>query len=245
MKKLFLLFALSTLILSGCLNNASSSLDPSISITFTTSPGVPAVNDWASFIAKVDDKSKNADYKNSDPKVTFSIIQNGKVIKTLKATKDVNGYFVSNFKFKESGSYTIKTNVVIGERKQKFSDDIIVKRVSVSNKNSMQKTAAEDNHHSSNTFIHLQVDKELQANKPNKIFAHVFFNNVPLKGAKVKFEIWHDGDHKHKYFHTKETDKEGEYYLNYVPDKKGELHIKVHVEKDEIHEYMEEKVSVK
>ncbi len=106
--------------------------------------------------------------------------------------------------------------------------------------------AHEDDHShadSGDVSIHLMT-AQLNANTPAALTAHVQEKGAALSEAKVQFEIWRDGSDKHEYIPAKEGTK-GEYKAAPVLKTAGNYHIKVHVEKGELHDHIEQVVEVK
>jgi hypothetical protein len=66
----------------------------------------------------------------------------------------------------------------------------------------------------------------------------------PLKDANVQFGFWKDNQTKHTYIDAKETDA-GTYVSNLRFPSAGNYHVKLHVEKDHIHDHHEISVEVK
>ncbi|KEK21078.1 hypothetical protein BAMA_09820 [Bacillus manliponensis] len=98
-------------------------------------------------------------------------------------------------------------------------------------------------HHNSDTAIHFMAD-DVTANNETTLKAHVQHKEAGLTEANVKFEIWKDGAEKHEYVPAEEG-TDGEYVSKHTFKEAGSYIVKVHVEKGELHEHIEEKVEVK
>lgn len=96
--------------------------------------------------------------------------------------------------------------------------------------------------HNSDTAIHLMTDN-ITANNETTLKAHVKHKEEALTGATVKFEIWKDGAEKHEFIPAEEGTG-GEYVSKHTFKEVGSYNVKVHVENNEIHEHIEEKVEV-
>ncbi|WP_369902764.1 FixH family protein [Bacillus manliponensis] len=98
-------------------------------------------------------------------------------------------------------------------------------------------------HHNSDTAIHFMA-ADVTANNETTLKAHVQHKEAGLTEANVKFEIWKDGAEKHEYVPAEEG-TDGEYVSKHTFKEAGSYIVKVHVEKGELHEHIEEKVEVK
>ncbi|GGE69768.1 FixH family protein [Priestia taiwanensis] len=98
--------------------------------------------------------------------------------------------------------------------------------------------------HGGDTALHFMQPKDVKVNADTTLTMHVQHKKEALAGAKAKFEIWKDGKEKHEFVEAKET-KAGEYQAVTKFAEAGTYNVKLHVEKGEIHEHIEEKIEVK
>ncbi|MEW8987437.1 MAG: FixH family protein [Bacillus sp. (in: firmicutes)] len=101
----------------------------------------------------------------------------------------------------------------------------------------------EGNQHHSHVSIELDTNQDFKVNQKVNLSAQIENENQPLTDAAVRFEIWHDEDPNHEFVDGTEMEN-GDYIYEKVFPKSGTYHIKVHVEKGEIHHHKEEAITV-
>lgn len=106
--------------------------------------------------------------------------------------------------------------------------------------------AGEEHHHDSNLQIEFHTHNAIKVNEKATLSAHIQNEEVPLTGARVRFEIWDDNNQAHDYLDATE-EGDGAYTATNTFLTTGTYHVIVHVEKeqDQIHDHMETTVEVK
>lgn len=97
--------------------------------------------------------------------------------------------------------------------------------------------------HSNEVSIEITTPVTDQVSKELDLEVAVMDGENPLTGAEVGFETWKEGDTTHPYFDAEEN-KNGHYDSKLLFEEPGEYTIKVHVEKDSIHEHKELYITV-
>ncbi len=102
--------------------------------------------------------------------------------------------------------------------------------------------------HHNHSHGHLTVDLELPAevtkNNETKLRVSVTDHEVPLTEANVVFELWKEGQTKHEFIRTSEV-SEGVYESSFVFQEDGTYEVRIHVEKESLHEHIEKTLEVK
>lgn len=104
----------------------------------------------------------------------------------------------------------------------------------------------ENEHHSHSEDIVMMLVKpvELQTLElETEIEVNITNSDHPLTDGNVGFEYWQEGDTKHQFIDATETDS-GHYSALIPFQQPGEYILKLHLEKDEIHEHKEWMVTV-
>lgn len=147
-----------------------------------------------------------------------------------------NGIYVAEITFAENGVYHIIAHT-------NARDMHVMPEVKVLVGTQAAKDTSNNGQDHSNLSIRLMADS-LQVNAASKMMAHVEQNGSVLTGATVEFEMWKDGNEKHEFAPAKEG-MQGEYNASPVFKEAGSYHVKVHVEKDQLHDHIEQVVKVK
>lgn len=103
-----------------------------------------------------------------------------------------------------------------------------------------------DHHHSVDGFVmHFMEPENVAVNENEKLVVHLQLDDAPLTDARVRFEVWKDGEETHEYLNTTE-DVKGEYTVEHSFAEVGDYHVKIHVEaEDDLHEHEEYIIEVK
>lgn len=103
----------------------------------------------------------------------------------------------------------------------------------------------EEDHHDSQVQIELH-HQTIKVNEEAILSVHIQMEEIPLKEAKVRFEIWKkDSNQAHDYVDAAE-EGEGAYTAAKTFSESGTYQVKIHVEKEEghIHDHIELSVEV-
>ncbi|WP_338751245.1 FixH family protein [Bacillus sp. FJAT-52991] len=106
-----------------------------------------------------------------------------------------------------------------------------------------QAKKVEDHHHHGNVAIEFHPDNKWKANEEITLTAHIKNEGQPLNKARVRFEIWQNDSAKHTFIDATEGNN-GQYNAQTTFEAAGDYNVKVHVEKDELHEHIEVVVPV-
>lgn len=243
------------LIISGCGTNEEKQESNSeveefvpIAVDIVIHPSPIEVNKEVTFEAAVtqgDEKVEDA----SD--VEFEIWKdNEENHEKIKAEHQGDGIYSIKKSFADVGVYHVIAHVQARDlhtMPQRDFDvvDLTAMQTETDSETEHQHAAEGDHHHGTDLLIHFMSDEEMKVNEETKLQAHITYKNAPLQGAKVRFEVWPDGQEKHEFIDAVE-DTNGEYSAVKTFTEKGLHNVKVHVEKkdNDIHDHKEEKVTI-
>ncbi|WP_379966649.1 FixH family protein [Ectobacillus sp. sgz5001026] len=240
MKKVIAVLCISLIALVACnsqgQNNTQKDFVPKeVKVEVKTNPETLKSNEKIELQAIVTQDGKAVDdaqdvkfetWKDADQNHTMTVAQHKQ-----------NGIYVAEITFAEDGVYHIIAHTNARDMHVMPEVKVIVGNAAVT------KDTSNDEHDHSDLSIRLMADS-LQANATSKMMAHVEQNGSVLTGATVEFEMWKDGNEKHEFVPAKEG-MQGEYNASPVFKEAGSYHVKVHVEKDQLHDHMEQFVEVK
>ncbi|HHY72928.1 MAG TPA: FixH family protein [Bacillus bacterium] len=180
--------------------------------------------------------------------VEFELWKNGEEIhEKIKAEHQGDGIYSIKHSFAETGTYNVITHVTARDMhtmpQREFN---VVDLQGQKNVQPKQETAVADHHHhGTDLLIHFMGDEEIKVNEEAQLKVHITYKKSPLKGARVRFEVWKDGQDKHQFIDATE-DKAGEYSAKEIFNEQGTYNIKVHVEeeKNKIHDHQVENLTV-
>ncbi|WP_180953587.1 FixH family protein [Bacillus sp. T33-2] len=152
----------------------------------------------------------------------------------------------------EEGTYKITAHVTARDMHTMPSKEITVGNPIQPAEESSHEESHDSNHDhgSSHEHGHSQLSIEFpkeaayQVNKDATLVAHITSGSEPLTEAEVSFEIWQEGQQKHEYVDAAEAGK-GEYKVAKTFSSPGLYNITIHVKKAEIHDHLEETITVK
>ncbi|GAA4713546.1 FixH family protein [Brevibacillus fulvus] len=116
-----------------------------------------------------------------------------------------------------------------------------------------RKVSAQEEHHheteheveQSSVIIHLSSEIPKIVSGQETVFnTHIMQSDLPLTNAKVRFEIWKEGEEKHSFHEATETG-DGNYKLAYRFEQPQLHHLIVHVEKNSLHGHKKFKINVR
>jgi hypothetical protein len=200
-----------------------------LDITFQSSPDHPGKNQPVEFSSVI--TAENKPFPNAN--VEFEVWQQGKEHQTIKASHQADGKYTAVQKFPEDGEYHVVVHVTAPGIHQMISGSFTVG------------SAQNDSHahHDSGVHMHLELPDPVQAGQTIEASAHVGLDQKALSGANVRLEVWKQGNGQHEFIETSEK-KPGEYAATLSFPEKGTYHVKLHVEKDKIHDHQEKTVTV-
>jgi YtkA-like len=105
---------------------------------------------------------------------------------------------------------------------------------------------ADHSHHypHSNVSIEFEKNETITADNEIALSAKIQNESQPLTDAIVIFEVWKEDDGEHEYIDAIE-ERNGEYKARYTFPSQGTYKVKVHVNKEEIHEHIQQSIEVK
>ncbi|WP_226670253.1 FixH family protein [Metabacillus litoralis] len=257
MKKLLIVSSL-VVLLSGCQESAENNGQSEDAKTETEelevkAPKVEIIadehvnkNEEVSIVAKVYYGGNLVD----DAEVTFEIKSETKESEKIDAEFIDDGQYKISYQFKEDGLYdvTAHTNV-------KSYHTMPTKTIQVGEGTSKESTHHEntsnenhdhaDEHHQSTVNITTEELREFTVNSEEELRTIINKNDTPFTDAKVRFEIWKEGNDHHHFIDANESSSKGTYLSKFTFEEVGAYHIIVHVEKAEVHDHVEIVADVK
>ncbi|MEC1715636.1 FixH family protein [Schinkia azotoformans] len=254
MRYLALIFAI-MLIISGCGTNEEKQESNSgveefvpIAVDIVIHPSPIEVNKEVTFEATVTQGNEKVDDASD---VEFEVWKDDEENhEKIKAENQGDGIYSIKKSFANIGTYHVIAHVQARDlhtMPQRDFDvvDLTATQTETDTEIDHQHAAEGDHHHGSDLLIHFMSDEEMKVDEESKLQTHITYKGAPLQGAKVRFEVWPDGQEKHEFIDAVEA-KNGEYSAVKTFTEKGLYNVKVHVEKKDtdIHDHKEEKVTI-
>jgi hypothetical protein len=155
----------------------------------------------------------------------------------VEAKHDKGGVYKAEKTFEEDGMYTVQVHVTARDMHTMPKSEIAIGEVE----------AGEDQQHGdheSTVSIHLMKPDSVTAGEEAEMMVHVENQEAALDDARVRFEIYQDGQEKHEWVDLAPGEA-GKYSGSYTFPEKGSYNVQVHVTKgEEIHEHTMETVVV-
>lgn len=258
MKKFLLIFTALSIISTACSNDRdtakkSEDITPEILEVTIHTPEKIKANEEISIEAHVvqgKEKIKDAD------EVKFEIWKSGQDDhEMLQAHNEKNGTYSIKTTFKEGGNYFIVAHTTANSLHSMPKEEVTVE--GIEEDDSSQSETQHDHedhedaagehehsdHHGSTVGFEFHVHSPISMNQSTELTVHLTQTDEPLPAAAVRYEIWGENETKHEFIETKESSA-GAYTANYTFKSKGTYHVKIHVEKGEIHDHTEKTVEV-
>jgi hypothetical protein len=161
----------------------------------------------------------------------------------IEAEHREEGNYSAEKTFAEDGVYHVQVHVTANDMHTMPKAQIAVGEAEVSHESDSEEE--EEHHHGhAEVSIHLMKPENVGAGEQTELTASIEKSESPLSEAQVRYEIWLDGQEKHEWVNTEESE-EGTYKGTYEFADKGMYYITVHVENDEgVHEHIEEMITV-
>ncbi|WNF23469.1 FixH family protein [Mesobacillus jeotgali] len=255
MKKFLVLFITLFFMITGCSNSESGvnqEKEPELLEVDLIAPEDLLIGNEVVLAAEVtqgEEKVEDAD------EVKFEVRKVGdEDSEMIDATHQGKGIFEIKKTFKEDGEYMVTAHVTARSMHNMPSEKITVgnpagtgsdteHQHSESTDSHENGDTTEGNHHHGNVSIELDTNQDFKVNQKVNLSAQINNENQPLTDARVRFEIWYGEDSNHEFVDGTEMGN-GVYIYEKVFPKTGTYHIKVHVEKGEIHDHKEEAITV-
>ncbi|UXH45826.1 FixH family protein [Rossellomorea vietnamensis] len=177
--------------------------------------------------------------------VKYEIWKNGHKDESemIEAKHEKGGLYKAEKTFQEDGLYTVQVHVTARDMHTMPKTEIAIGEVGAGE----HEEAGEDHHHGdheSTVSIHLMKPDSITAGEEAEMKVHVENKEAALEDARVRFEIYQDGQEKHEWVDLT-PDEAGKYSGSYTFPEKGSYNVQVHVTKgEEIHEHSMETVDV-
>ncbi|WP_088014967.1 FixH family protein [Gottfriedia acidiceleris] len=247
MKKFLSLLIVSIMITAGCSNEKKKEpvVEKPVDVNILLPTSDINLNKEITIRAEV---SQNNKAVSDADEVQFEIGKNGEdSIAMLDAKNGADGIYSATYKFTDPGDYYVIAHVTARDQHSMPKKDFKVQTTTSTSKSNGEKSEHEthsgDDHHG-DVMIHLMGTENIAANKENLFTIHLMKNDgKPLEKANVRIETWKDEHGKHDYTDAKEV-APGEYEVKYTFKEKGTNTVKVHVEKDALHDHTEKEVTV-
>jgi uncharacterized protein with ACT and thioredoxin-like domain len=137
-----------------------------------------------------------------------------------------------------------KKEILVGDATQlEESNEEAISETDEHNNHSHEGHDTATDHHHSEIVIDLLTDEAIKSNQATTLATTIKNGESELTEANVRFEIWKDGEENHVYIDAEES-KSGHYEQVYKFLESGAYIVKVHVEKDEIHDHIEQTLTV-
>lgn len=247
MKKVLSVLIACMMITVGCSNGKEKeqAVEKPLDVSILLPTSEINVNKEITFRAEVTQNKKVvADAED----VQFEIGMQGEdSLAMLEAENGADGIYSAKYKFTEPGDFYVVAHITARDQHSMPKKDFKVTGATVSNSKGSTKddhSAHTEGHHRGEVMIHLMGTEKIQVNKENLYTIHIQMDEgEALDKANVRIETWKDIKGKHDYTDAKEVSP-GEYEVKYTFKTNGKNFIKVHVEKGELHDHIENEVIV-
>ncbi|WP_409298573.1 FixH family protein [Peribacillus sp. SCS-26] len=170
--------------------------------------------------------------------VKFEIRKPGSEDSDMIAANNLGeGVYTASAAFDKKGEYTVISHVTARNLHSMPSRKVKV------NGTGGNEHADHEHQHDSNTLLHFSPSSEPKTGEAIKLSVHIENNNVALEDADVRFEVWLNNSDKHEFVEAKPAGA-GVYEANQIFKAAGDYNIKIHVEKEGIHEHQLEKLVI-
>ncbi|WP_409252663.1 FixH family protein [Bacillus sp. SCS-153A] len=231
----------SALLLASCgannEQNASGSgdtLEP-VKVEVTTQPGKDELKEGEEFTiqAKVTQGDENVDDANE---VEFEFWKKDEEQhEKLEGQSQGEGVYSISMKVDEPGIYYVISHVTARDMHTMPKLELAI---------GDSGHAHEEGHdHGEEVTGHIMMADNVKAGEDSELTGHAMSGEEPLTEADVRFEIWRDGEENHEYIDAAEI-SDGEYKSTYIFSEKGTYHVKLHIEKGELHTHTEKTIMV-
>lgn len=247
MKKVFSLLFAFLLIMTGCSNTKEEVKDQVVEKPVEVKILLPTdeinINKEVTIRAEV---TQNEKAVSDADDIQFEIGKIGEDSLAMLVPKNgVDGIYSAKYTFKQPGNYYVVAHVTARDQHTMPKEEFTVLTAnSNDDKNQHEHSTSAKVHHHGDLLIHLMGTKNIEQKKENIFTIHVQSNEgKALEKANVRIETWKDEKGKHVYTDAKEISP-GEYEVKYSFEEKGIHTVKVHVEKEEIHDHIEKEVNI-
>lgn len=161
----------------------------------------------------------------------------------VKGKHEGKGIYSVEHIFSKDGTYNVVSHVTARDLHKMPKKEIIIGQSEEEHHDYHAENG--EHQHNQNLLIHFMTsDDKIKVKEEATLMAHIVQNELPFKEGKVRFEISSDMMKSHQFVEAKEA-KDGEYTAKYSFEKPGRYEVKVHIEKDELHDHQVNEVNVK
>lgn len=146
--------------------------------------------------------------------------------------------------FDKEGIYYVYSHVTARDMHRMPKAKIVVGNPDVEASVDEHDEEGDHHHHHADIAFHLEQPDSLVADEDGVLTVHLQLEDEPLAEADVTLEMWQAGDEKREWVDLDET-AAGTYENTVNLPETGTWHVKIHVEKDDLHEHPETTIDVK
>jgi hypothetical protein len=257
MKKLITLLTSLIIILSACAQEEKQQDDAVpqlLEVAIKTEDSIQVNQETVieAVVTQGENKVTNAD------EVKFEISKAGDdQPEMMQGKHQKDGVYSIQKTFKDEGQYYIVAHVTANRMHSMPRKEILVGDANHTNDQEETDKATENdqsihhNDHSDHSHDHAskleyEFDNHVpyKVNEETELTVYLKSNDLPLEGAKVRFEIWKENQHQHDYFDATEVSS-AKYAIPYTFTSTGLYTLKIHVEKGDIHDHTTVSVEIK
>lgn len=238
----------SLLVLAGCgaqneqdNSEEGGTLEP-VEVELTTKPGKEELKDGEEFTiqAKVTQGDENVDDANE---VEFEFWKKDEEQhEKLEGQSQGEGVYSISMTVDEPGIYYVISHVTAKDMHTMPKLELTIGDVEGTEHAGGEDHGHEDGHGKEVTG-HIMLADKVEAGEEIELTGHAMTGDQALTEADVRFEVWKDGEEKHEFIDASE-DSAGEYKSTHVFSDAGTYHVKLHIEKGELHTHTEKTLTV-
>ncbi|WP_043933199.1 FixH family protein [Bacillus sp. EB01] len=249
MKKLMVIMVgLLALVLSGCgstqekndASNGAKKEPPKMVEVMFMVPEKLEQNKEAELKVHVTQGKENVDDANE---VKFEITRQGQsTSEMIDAELQGDGIYSIKKTFTEAGKYEVVSHVTA--RDMHTMPKVVIDVAGDPAAKDSGDASSEHGHHGHGVQMEFSTGT-LQAGKESTLKVSLVNDGKPLTDAAVRFEVWKDGAEKHYFIDAASATAAGTYESSHTFGEAGSYQVRIHVEKGDIHDHQDKKVTVK
>ncbi|WP_421382911.1 FixH family protein [Bacillus salacetis] len=216
-----------------------------VEVELTTEPGKDELKDGEAFTiqAKVTQGEENVD---DAKEVEFEFWKEGEESddhEMIEGESQGEGIYSIEKTVEEAGIYYVISHVTARDMHTMPKLELTIGDVEKTEHAHEEEGHDHGDGHGEEATGHLMVPDTVKKEEEFDLTGHAKHGEEPLTEAQVRFEIWKDGEEKHEFIDTSE-EGEGEYKASHMFSEAGTYHVKLHIEKGELHTHTEKTVTV-
>ncbi|MBT2681766.1 FixH family protein [Bacillus sp. ISL-35] len=255
MKKILSIFIAVLFLLAACSTGQDKKEDsledpPELLEVSINSPEKIEINQEVTIEAEVTQGGKKV---TDADEVKFEIWQSGMdEHEMLPAQNEKDGTYAIKKTFNESGNYFIVAHTTANRMHSMPKKELIVAgsetdpSSSADEEKEVHESHAENehtDHHNSEVGFEFLKPPTIKSNQPTELSTKITQEKKLISEARVRFEIWQESETAHQFIDAKEISP-GIYTTEYTFPSSGHFNVKIHVEKENIHDHTEKSVDV-